>query len=185
MAEARTTDLARQAVVFCEASIRDWTGRAVRMLAANPELAGFNFAGLWNRTSRAAVANCAAISGPVDRTRPGLAAEPELDPGQHLRRHQRRCAARRDPRGDQDGRARRHRAGQRRHGEAAQPGQEHPPVPAGLSQPCAGHQQHRVRQQPLIRYWRKTDTALDLRPPRGIAFNLGCSLSKLLYRSVR
>jgi ankyrin repeat protein len=42
--EARTTDLARQAEMFCEASIRDWTGRAVRMLAANPELAGYNFA---------------------------------------------------------------------------------------------------------------------------------------------
>ena len=42
--QARTTDLARQADAFCEASIRDWTGRAVRMLAATPELAGYNFA---------------------------------------------------------------------------------------------------------------------------------------------
>ena len=42
--EARTTDLARQAEIFCEASIRDWTGRAVRMLAATPELAGYNVA---------------------------------------------------------------------------------------------------------------------------------------------
>lgn len=42
--QARTTDLARQAEMFCEASIRDWTGRAVRMLAATPELAGYNFA---------------------------------------------------------------------------------------------------------------------------------------------
>jgi ankyrin repeat protein len=42
--EARTTNLARQAEMFCEASIRDWTGRAARMLAANPELAGYNFA---------------------------------------------------------------------------------------------------------------------------------------------
>jgi ankyrin repeat protein len=42
--EARTTDLARQAEMFCEASIRDWTGRAARMLAANPELADYNFA---------------------------------------------------------------------------------------------------------------------------------------------
>ena len=42
--EARTTDLARQAEMFCEASIRDWTGRAVRMLAAHPELAGYSFA---------------------------------------------------------------------------------------------------------------------------------------------
>jgi ankyrin repeat protein len=37
-------DLDRQADAFCEASIRDWTGRAVRMLAATPELAGYNFA---------------------------------------------------------------------------------------------------------------------------------------------
>jgi ankyrin repeat protein len=42
--EARTTDLARQAEEFCEASIRDWTGRAARMLAATPELAGYSFA---------------------------------------------------------------------------------------------------------------------------------------------
>ena len=42
--EARSTDLARQAEMFCEASIRDWTGRAVRMLAATPELAGYNVA---------------------------------------------------------------------------------------------------------------------------------------------
>ena len=42
--EARTTDLARQAEMFCEASIRDWRGRAVTMLAAHPELAGYNFA---------------------------------------------------------------------------------------------------------------------------------------------
>ena len=42
--DARTADLARQADAFCEASIRDTTGRAVRMLAADPELAGYNFA---------------------------------------------------------------------------------------------------------------------------------------------
>lgn len=42
--QARTIDLGRQAELFCEASIRDWTGRAARMLAAHPELAGYNFA---------------------------------------------------------------------------------------------------------------------------------------------
>jgi ankyrin repeat protein len=42
--QARTTDLARQAEKFCEASIRDWTGLAARMLAAHPELAVYNFA---------------------------------------------------------------------------------------------------------------------------------------------
>ena len=33
---ARTAGLARQAEAFCEASIRDGTGRAARMLAATP-----------------------------------------------------------------------------------------------------------------------------------------------------
>ena len=31
--QARTMDLAQQVEAFCEASIRDWTGRAARMLA--------------------------------------------------------------------------------------------------------------------------------------------------------
>jgi len=39
--QARTTDLARQVEAFCEASIRDGTGRAARMLAATPEIADF------------------------------------------------------------------------------------------------------------------------------------------------
>jgi ankyrin repeat protein len=42
--ETRLTDLAQQAERFCDASVRDWTGRAARMLAATPELAGFSFA---------------------------------------------------------------------------------------------------------------------------------------------
>jgi ankyrin repeat protein len=33
-----------QELAFCEASIRDWHGRAARMLAANPEIAGYGFA---------------------------------------------------------------------------------------------------------------------------------------------
>ena len=40
---ARTVSLARQAEAFCEASIRDGTGRAARMLAT-PELARYSFA---------------------------------------------------------------------------------------------------------------------------------------------
>ena len=36
--------VARQAEAFCEASIRDGTGRAARMLAATPELACCSFA---------------------------------------------------------------------------------------------------------------------------------------------
>ena len=42
--EARETDLAAKVTVFCEASIRDWTGLAARMLAATPQIAGYNFA---------------------------------------------------------------------------------------------------------------------------------------------
>ena len=63
--QARTTDLARQADVFCEASIRDWTGRAVRMLAATPELADYNFA-------------TAVILGDADRVRAEIARDPGL-----------------------------------------------------------------------------------------------------------
>ena len=63
--QARTTDLARQADAFCEASIRDWTGRAVRMLAATPELAGYNFA-------------TAVILGDADRVRAEIARDPGL-----------------------------------------------------------------------------------------------------------
>ena len=61
--EARTTELDRQAEAFCEASIRDWTGRAARMLAANPELAGYNFA-------------TAVILGDADRVRAEIARNP-------------------------------------------------------------------------------------------------------------
>ena len=50
--EARTMDLAQQAEAFCTASIRDWTGRAARMLAATPEIAGYSFATVPNRRSQ-------------------------------------------------------------------------------------------------------------------------------------
>ena len=63
--QARTTDLARQAEMFCEASIRDWTGRAVRMLAATPELASYNFA-------------TAVILGDANRVRAEIARDPGL-----------------------------------------------------------------------------------------------------------
>ena len=71
---ARTADLAQQAEAFCEASIRDWTGRAARILAATPEIAGYNFA-------------TAAILGDADRVRteigrdPGLATRPDARSG--------------------------------------------------------------------------------------------------------
>ena len=38
------SDLSEQELAFCEASIRDWHGRAARMLAANPEIAVCGFA---------------------------------------------------------------------------------------------------------------------------------------------
>ena len=63
--EARTTDLARRAEMFCEASIGDGTGRAARMLAAYPELAGYNLA-------------TAVILGDAARVRAELAGDPGL-----------------------------------------------------------------------------------------------------------
>jgi ankyrin repeat protein len=71
---ARTADLAQQAEAFCEASIRDWTGRAARMLAATPEIAGYSFA-------------TAVILGDAGRVRteigrdPGLATRPDARSG--------------------------------------------------------------------------------------------------------
>ena len=62
---ARTTDLAQQADAFCEASIRDTTGRAARMLAATPELAGYNFA-------------TAVILGDAGRVRAEIGRDPGL-----------------------------------------------------------------------------------------------------------
>ncbi len=64
----RTAGLARQADAFCEASIRDGTGRAARMLAATPELARYSFA-------------TAVILGDADRVRPSSAAIPASPPG--------------------------------------------------------------------------------------------------------
>jgi len=67
---ARTADLAQQAEAFCEASIRDGTGRAARMLEATPEIAAYSFA-------------TAVVLGDADRVRaeigrdPGLATRPD------------------------------------------------------------------------------------------------------------
>jgi ankyrin repeat protein len=41
--DARSSDLAGQVDAFLEASMRDWTGRAARMLAATPQIAGYDF----------------------------------------------------------------------------------------------------------------------------------------------
>jgi ankyrin repeat protein len=42
--EARTASLDQKAAEFCVASVKDWTGRAARMLAETPELAGHSLA---------------------------------------------------------------------------------------------------------------------------------------------
>jgi len=62
---ARTASLAQQAESFCEASIRDWTGRAARMLEATPEIAGYNFA-------------TAVILGDAGRVRTEIGRDPGL-----------------------------------------------------------------------------------------------------------
>src|SRR5262245_48432441 len=63
--EARTQDLAEKASAFCVASIRDWTDRAVRMLAATPEIAGFDLA-------------TAVILGDQARVREAIARDPAV-----------------------------------------------------------------------------------------------------------
>ena len=63
--KARTADLAKQAEVFCEASIRDWTGRAARMLATAPEIAQYSFA-------------AAVVLGDADRVREDIRREPAV-----------------------------------------------------------------------------------------------------------
>jgi ankyrin repeat protein len=63
--EARTRDLAEQARRFCEVSIRDWSGQAVRMLEAAPELAGYDFA-------------TALVLGDAERVRREITRDPDL-----------------------------------------------------------------------------------------------------------
>ena len=62
---ARTASLAQLADAFCEASIRDSTGRAARMLAATPELARYSFA-------------TAVILGDAHRVRTEISRDPGL-----------------------------------------------------------------------------------------------------------
>ena len=56
-------DPAERALAFCEASIRDWRGRAVQMLAETPELAGYGYA-------------TALVLGDADRVREEIARDP-------------------------------------------------------------------------------------------------------------
>jgi len=62
--DERATDLAQAVRVFLEASVGDWTGRAARMLATTPEIAGYSFA-------------TAVVLGDADRVRQEI----ERDPG--------------------------------------------------------------------------------------------------------
>jgi ankyrin repeat protein len=70
--DARASDLAQTVEAFLEASIRDWTGRAVRMLASTPEIAGYDF-----RT--------AVILGDAGLVREMLQADPGLATGRDAR----------------------------------------------------------------------------------------------------
>ena len=63
--QARSADLAKLADEFCIASVRDWTGRAARMLAARPELASYNVA-------------TALVLGDVEAVRQAIDADPGL-----------------------------------------------------------------------------------------------------------
>src|SRR5580692_10477907 len=65
MADPQNGELARLADAFCEASIRDGTGRAAQLLAANPEIAGHSFA-------------TAVVLGDADRVRAEIARDPGL-----------------------------------------------------------------------------------------------------------
>ena len=79
---ARTASLARQAEACCEASIRDGTGRAARMLAASPELARYSFA-------------TAVILGDAGRMRTELGRDPGLATQADTRRAGHRCRGQR------------------------------------------------------------------------------------------
>jgi ankyrin repeat protein len=61
--QERATDLAEKVTAFCEASVRDWTGLAARMLAATPEIAGYNLA-------------TAVLLGDAARVRAGIERDP-------------------------------------------------------------------------------------------------------------
>jgi hypothetical protein len=63
--QTRADDLAKLADEFCQASIRDWTDRPVRMLAARPELASYNLA-------------TAVVLGDADKVRSAIQADPAV-----------------------------------------------------------------------------------------------------------
>jgi ankyrin repeat protein len=68
--QARTRDLARRSDAFLEASVRDWTGRAARMLSDTPQLAGYD-------ARTALVLGDAARVGEQIESDPGWATRPD------------------------------------------------------------------------------------------------------------
>ena len=75
---------------------------------------------------------------------PGRAGEGALDQAEHLRDHRRRAGALDEPQRDQHARGGGQPAAERGQREHRQPGQEHAAVAEDVTQPRAGHQQHRV-----------------------------------------
>ncbi len=61
--QARTSGLADQVGGFLAASVRDGTGRAARMLAATPEIAGYSFA------TAVVLGDVALVRQAIERTR--------------------------------------------------------------------------------------------------------------------
>ena len=63
--EERDRDMAERAEQFCQLSVRDWSGKAKKMLAETPELASYSFA-------------TAVVLGDAERVRRDLARDPGL-----------------------------------------------------------------------------------------------------------
>jgi ankyrin repeat protein len=72
--QARNTDLDDRARAFCEASVRDWTGRAARMLAAQPDLAEHGFA------TAVVLGDVARVQAEIDRD-PAVVTRPDARSG--------------------------------------------------------------------------------------------------------
>jgi Ankyrin repeats (3 copies)/Ankyrin repeat len=72
--QARGAEFAALVREFCEASIRDWTGRAVRMLAAAPEIDGSGFA------AALVLGDAARVRATLTRN-PALATRPDARTG--------------------------------------------------------------------------------------------------------
>ncbi len=72
--QARSTEFAALVREFCQASIRDWTGRAARMLAATPEIDGSGYA------AALVLGDAARVRATLGRN-PALATRPDARTG--------------------------------------------------------------------------------------------------------